>query len=81
MQFGNTFESVLGRRKREFEALRRRLEDAGAIAVRMTGSGSAVVGLLPNAREAPAAVRRFEGQEALFLVHSRGRGLKLITSS
>jgi len=81
MQFGNTFESVLGRRRREFEALRRRLEDVGAIAVRMTGSGSAVVGLLPNRREAPAAVRRFEGQEALFLVHSRGRGLKLITSS
>jgi 4-diphosphocytidyl-2-C-methyl-D-erythritol kinase len=81
MRLGNSFEAVLGSRSRDLDRIRRRLEDAGATSVRMTGSGSAIVGLLPPGRVARTAVRRYEGQEALYLVRSRGRGLKLITSS
>ena len=77
MRLGNTFESVLGERRREFNALAKRLEDVGATSVRMTGSGSAVVGLLPDGRAGTEAVRRFQGTEALYLVRSMGRGLKL----
>lgn len=81
MQLGNTFESVLGGRRKDFDALARRLEDAGASFVRMTGSGSAVVGLLPDGRGGADAVRRFQGTETLYLVRSMGRGLKLIGRS
>ncbi len=81
MRLGNAFEAVLGTRTRDLERIRRRLEDAGATIVRMTGSGSAIVGLLPAGRPARTAIRRYEGQEALYLVRSRGRGLKLIKSS
>ena len=77
MRLGNTFESVLGRRQVAFTALKERLEAAGATFVHMTGSGSAVVGLLPDGRAGTDAVRRFQGTEALYLVHSMGRGLKL----
>jgi 4-diphosphocytidyl-2-C-methyl-D-erythritol kinase len=81
MRLGNTFESVLGERRAEFEALRRRLEDAGATCVRLSGSGSAVVGLLPDGSAGAAAVRRYQGKEALYLVRSMGRGSKLISRS
>jgi 4-diphosphocytidyl-2-C-methyl-D-erythritol kinase len=81
MRLGNTFESVLGGRRKEFEALRRRLEDAGVTRTRLTGSGSAVVGLLPEGRVSAAAVRRYQGTEVLYLVRSMGRGWKLISRS
>jgi 4-diphosphocytidyl-2-C-methyl-D-erythritol kinase len=81
LRIGNDFETVLGGRTRAFEALRGRLRDAGATGVRMTGSGSAVAGLLPSGRTAVSALRSFDGTEALFLVRSMGRGLKLIESS
>ena len=81
IQLGNTFESVLGDRRNEFLSLAKRLEAAGAASVRMTGSGSAVFGLLPEGRAGDAAVRRFQGMEALYLVRSVGRGLKLIGRS
>jgi 4-diphosphocytidyl-2-C-methyl-D-erythritol kinase len=81
MRLGNTFESALGERRKEFNALVGRLEDVGASFVRMTGSGSAVVGLLPDGRAGAGAVRRFQGTETLYLVRSMGRGLKLIGRS
>lgn len=77
MRLGNTFESALGIRQAAFIALKERLEAAGATSVHMTGSGSAVVGLLPEGRAGTDAVRRFQGTEALYLVRSMGRGLKL----
>ena len=81
MRLGNTFESVLGERHREFAALRGHLENVGATCVRLTGSGSAVVGLLPEGRAGAAAVRRFRGMEALYFVRSTGRGVKLVIRS
>ena len=81
MRLGNIFESVLGDRRREFEVLVKHLADVGASSVCMTGSGSAVVGLLPDGRAGADAVRRFKGTEALYLVRSVGRGLKLIGRS
>lgn len=81
MRLGNTFESVLGERRKAFTALKERLEDVGATCVRLTGSGSAVVGLLPNGRAGAAAVRRFQGMEALYLVRSMRRGVRLTVRS
>ena len=43
----------------------------------MTGSGSAVFGVLPPGAAAKEVVGRFAGNEALFLVRSAGAGLKL----
>ena len=77
MRLGNTFESALGRRQAEFIALKARLEAVGAAFVHMTGSGSAVVGLLRDGNAGTEAVRRFQGTEALYLVRSMGRGVKL----
>jgi 4-diphosphocytidyl-2C-methyl-D-erythritol kinase len=81
MLLGNTFEAALGHRRREFESLQRRLREAGASSVSLTGSGSAVVGVLPRGARPTAAVRRFEGDEALYLVRSMGRGLTFMTRS
>jgi 4-diphosphocytidyl-2-C-methyl-D-erythritol kinase len=81
MRLGNTFESVLGDRQRDFKALVNRLTDTGIRLIRMTGSGSAVVGLLPEGHAGTEVVRRFQGTEALYLVRSVGRGLKLVGRS
>ena len=70
MRMGNTFEEVLGDRKSDFEHLRARLEAAGASAVRMTGSGSAVFAIPGSRSSANEVVRRFTGTEALYVVRS-----------
>jgi len=46
LRLGNSFESVLGRRERDFVSLCTRLERAGVQQCHMTGSGSAVFGFL-----------------------------------
>jgi len=76
---GNDFESALGRRKVEFASLCSRLERAGVPRVRMTGSGSAVFGIIPPRTSVAAVLSKFTGKEALYEVHSTQRGLKLIT--
>ena len=76
---GNDFESALGRRKVEFASLCSRLERAGVPRVRMTGSGSAVFGIIPPRTSIAAVLSRFTGKEALYEVHSTQRGLKLLT--
>jgi 4-diphosphocytidyl-2C-methyl-D-erythritol kinase len=81
MRLGNTFESVLGERLEQFKSLEQRLKDVGATCVRLTGSGSAVVGLLQSGRAGAEAVRRFQGMEALYLVRSMRRGAKLTVRS
>jgi len=67
---GNTFESVLGRRAAQFKSLRSRLEHAGVRHCHLTGSGSAVFGIL--AAHAPIArvMAGFAGEEALYEVRS-----------
>jgi 4-diphosphocytidyl-2-C-methyl-D-erythritol kinase len=77
LRLGNTFEEVLGERLEEFLSLSERLRRAGATRVRMTGSGSAVFGILEAELPAREAVRRFEGSEAIFVVRPRVAGLKL----
>jgi 4-diphosphocytidyl-2C-methyl-D-erythritol kinase len=73
---GNTFEDVLGARRRDFDSLRDRLLAAGVAHVRMTGSGSAVFGILPPHASAATVVRRFVGDEQVFLVRSERKGLR-----
>jgi 4-diphosphocytidyl-2-C-methyl-D-erythritol kinase len=76
---GNAFEDVLGERRAGFDSLRARLRAAGADPVRMTGSGSAVFGVLPPGITFRRFLGRFTGDEILFGVHSRGAGMRLET--
>ena len=77
MRLGNTFEQVLGNRRTDFLSLCARLREAGASEVRMTGSGSAVFGILAPGVQATEVVRRFEGSEPLYVVRSVQAGLRL----
>jgi 4-diphosphocytidyl-2C-methyl-D-erythritol kinase len=81
IRFGNSFESVLGSRRQEFKALCARLRAVGVSQVRLTGSGSAVFGILPRGAKARALVAHFEGAEALYFARSARRGLSLIARS
>jgi len=81
MHLGNSFEAALGHHREKFLSLQRRLKDAGARTVRLTGSGSAVLGLLPNAARPAEVMRRFQGDEALYLVRSVSRGFRFVTRS
>jgi 4-diphosphocytidyl-2-C-methyl-D-erythritol kinase len=76
LRLGNTFEGVLGSRWEEFRSLRERLRAAGAAEVRMTGSGSAVFGILAPSVPAQDVVGRFAGSEPLFLARSAREGLR-----
>jgi len=77
LRLGNTFEEVLGNRRREFLSLCERLTHAGVLEPRLTGSGSAVFGILPNGASTAAAIRRFSGNEALYLVRSARAGARV----
>jgi 4-diphosphocytidyl-2-C-methyl-D-erythritol kinase len=77
MSLGNTFESVLGGRAGDFEELRAELCRCGASPVRLTGSGSAVFGLLPKGVRGKDFVRSVGVPVPLFLVRSAGRGLRV----
>ncbi len=79
MRLGNTFEEVLGERRGGFVALCDRLHAAGADLVRMTGSGSAVFGVLPANVAFHDVLSRFSGVETLYGVQSRGTGLRIRT--
>ena len=74
---GNTFEEVLGPRRQEFETLCARLRAAGLLEPRLTGSGSAVFGLVPDGVRTQELVDRFIGDEPLYAVRSRASGLRL----
>jgi len=52
-----------------------RLRHAGAEEPHLTGSGSAVFGILPAKLTALRFVDRFAGDEAIYLIRSRGTGL------
>lgn len=79
--FGNSFENVLGSHRAEFEALCRRLRVAGVEGPRLTGSGSAVFGLIPPHGSASRIVARFAGGEALYVVRSRRTGVRIAAQS
>ena len=77
---GNSFESVLGHREKDFLMLRQRLERAGLSQIRLTGSGSGVFAVIPPRAPVAGLLARFSGEEALFEVRSTQRGLKLRVS-
>ncbi|HYM82177.1 MAG TPA: 4-(cytidine 5'-diphospho)-2-C-methyl-D-erythritol kinase [Candidatus Limnocylindria bacterium] len=80
LRLGNTFEEVLGDRRSDFLSLCERLVHAGAREPRLTGSGSAVFGILPPGTPSSTVVRRFSGSERLYLVRSARAGVRLATS-
>jgi 4-diphosphocytidyl-2-C-methyl-D-erythritol kinase len=75
LRLGNTFEALLGRRRRAFENLRARLREAGARDVCLTGSGSAVFGVLEPGHSVRTVIDRFTGDECLYVVRSARSGL------
>ncbi len=74
---GNRFEQLLGRRRRDLESLCARLRTAGLLEPHLTGSGSAVFGIVPRGTSVREIVERFPGDEPLYVVRSVGRGLRL----
>ncbi|MGH7742080.1 MAG: hypothetical protein ACRENS_08665, partial [Candidatus Eiseniibacteriota bacterium] len=77
---GNTFEFALGARTADFVSLRARLRAAGLRHPTMTGSGSAVFGILAPGFPAARFARRFKGAERWLVVRSMQSGLRRRTS-
>lgn len=75
LRLGNVFETVLGERRSGFLSLRARLRRAGVMEPHLTGSGSAVFGIIPTRLPEERVVERFSGEEAIYLIRSRGTGL------
>jgi 4-diphosphocytidyl-2-C-methyl-D-erythritol kinase len=78
MRLGNSFEEVLGNRKKDFESLTTRLRRAGIDQPRMTGSGSAVFGILRPRVGVTTVIARFHGSERLYVVKSTRTGLRVV---
>jgi 4-diphosphocytidyl-2-C-methyl-D-erythritol kinase len=76
VRLGNTFEKVLGNRRSDFLSLGMRLRHAGAVAVRMSGSGSSVFGVLGPGSSIHEVAARFTGSETLYAVRSARTGLR-----
>ncbi len=76
MRLGNTFEKVLGNRRSDFVSLGARLRRAATVAVRMTGSGSAVFAVLGPVAPLEEVAGRFTGSETLYAVRSARSGLR-----
>jgi 4-diphosphocytidyl-2-C-methyl-D-erythritol kinase len=76
-RFGNTFELALGNRKTHLDSLRARLRRAGLAAPRMTGSGSAVFGILPAKVSTKIVIGRFVGDERLYGVRSASTSTRI----
>ena len=77
---GNTFELALGARTVDFQSLCARLRAAGLGSPTMTGSGSAVFGILAPGFPVARFARRFKGAEELFVVRSMRTGWHLAIS-
>ena len=78
MRLGNDFEKVLMHRRRDFEDLLAGLGTAGLLEPHLTGSGSAVFGVVPKGVSVRAMAGRFPGREPLYQVRSMGKGLRLV---
>ena len=76
-RLGNTFEFALGNRRPAFASLRERLRRAGLEDPQLSGSGSAVFGILRRGESVRALIERFEGTEALFVVRSMRKALRV----
>ena len=72
---GNSFESVLGRREADFISLRSRLEQVGVRHCHLTGSGSAVFGVLAARASIARVMAGFTGNEALYEARSTRRAM------
>jgi 4-diphosphocytidyl-2-C-methyl-D-erythritol kinase len=75
LRLGNSFEEVLGTRKPDFVDLCARLREAGVLEPRLTGSGSAVFGLLGPRALVRSFFDRFRGGETLYVVRFARSGL------
>ncbi|MCE9627867.1 MAG: 4-(cytidine 5'-diphospho)-2-C-methyl-D-erythritol kinase [Candidatus Eisenbacteria bacterium] len=75
---GNRFEALLGSQQHDLDSLRARLRAAGLLEPRLTGSGSAVFGIVPGGVSIRDVVARFTGDEPLYAVRSVGKGLRLL---
>ena len=75
LRLGNSFEAVLGTRMPDFVGLCARLREAGVREPHLTGSGSAVFGLLGPRAFARCFFDRFKGSEALYVVRFARSGL------
>jgi 4-diphosphocytidyl-2-C-methyl-D-erythritol kinase len=80
LRLGNAFERVLGGQRSGFLSLCARLRHAGVEEPHLTGSGSAVFGILPARLTASRLIDRFAGDEAIYLIRSRGTGLTHYTT-
>jgi len=72
---GNSFEQALGTKLPDFVDLCARLREAGVREPHLTGSGSAVFGLLGARGFARSIIDRFQGSEALYVVRFARSGL------
>jgi 4-diphosphocytidyl-2-C-methyl-D-erythritol kinase len=79
LELGNTFERVLGRRRVSFGSLCERLRAAGVRSPALSGSGSAVFGFIEPGIPLAVVARAFEGSESLYAVHTRRRGLRVLS--
>ncbi|HTO90533.1 MAG TPA: 4-(cytidine 5'-diphospho)-2-C-methyl-D-erythritol kinase [Candidatus Sulfotelmatobacter sp.] len=77
LRLGNSFEDVLGENRKRFLALRNRLLRAGAVAVRLSGSGSAVLGIIPSGVASHVVAGRLAGNEPRYAVKSERNGLRI----
>jgi len=77
LRLGNSFEDVLGGKRTAFLALRDRLLRAGAVDVRLSGSGSAVLGIVPSGVASHVVAGRLAGSEPLFAVRSMRAGMRV----
>ena len=75
LRLGNAFEDALGERRSEFLSLCARLRRAGVEEPHLTGSGSAVFGIVPTGVPGERVVERFIGNESIYLIRSRGKSL------
>lgn len=77
LQLGNSFESVLIGRQSRYASLIARLEEAGVHDLHLTGSGSAVFGIVESHRNVQSVIGRFDGTERLYAVESARSSLRI----
>lgn len=77
LRLGNVFEDVLGEKRVEFLSLRDRMLKAGATSVSLSGSGSAVFGVIPPGVPSHVVAGRFKGIEPHGVVRSERAGMQL----
>jgi 4-diphosphocytidyl-2-C-methyl-D-erythritol kinase len=78
-RLGNSFERVLGPRRQDFDRLCARMRTAGLLQPRLTGSGSAVFGIVPRGASIRVIADHLRGNGSVFEVRSTGRSLGIRT--